>query len=498
MDINIYKFIHYPIEFYFFVVENTIEFHHNPINQSIYIKFNDEFFYLSKIYDNIVIPNFIHNNPLLNYNNYILEWNKSSTYLSSLIQITMIESLYHNSLLYTNISTENNIQLFDFEKKNNDNITIQSFPLHYISYKNQLYLLPLNISYKSPSYFQHTINDIVKIFVPINELCNRYPNRQMMNETRFNQIQQLFHICKPFNKLYDNKKQYEDYIIKSLTIHYKFSYDNISNNQIEQINHQNMYTSNDIQIQKHLDEYNIVCIVFSFYENLDPMYIKYFCNYYFHFVSKIVLYTTYDISLLDYGDKLVIKKYENLESNTLTNLFNQCYQEYVKSYKWLCITNIHDYFVVKKKNNSLYKPNELLNILQKCDNYCSIQTKVIQIISSHLHNENNEILLNQMNKGIFLNNCYKFFNLKYLESLNFDIDTNNFKPVFNKTNSKISETLIKDNIQCRNIEFVGSFDDIQKRIINKKILNQSKNSMIQNINSIKKYYSKLSKTSIDL
>lgn len=467
-----YKFIHYPIEFYYFIVEDQLEFHYNSIQKEIFIKINDEYFYLTNIYDNVNIPNFIHNNPLLNMLQNKVHWTQSPHYMSSLIQISMIETLYHNSFFY-----ENKNYLQEFELRNKDNVTIQSFPLHYIHYQkyDKLYLLPLfNTIIKSLSYYQYVINDIVKIFVPINELCSKFPNRIELSN-RFNQIQQLFHIIKPFKRLFDDKNNYQNYVLKSLTLHYKFNYQNIEKTVDKQI--------------LPTKTINIVCIAFSLYDTLDDKYIQYFYNYYSNFVSKIVIYSISDIKINTNSDKCIIKKINNNTSiEELTELINNSYVDFKNNTDWICITNITDYFVIKKKNNNLYSTNEFNNIFTKLHNYTSIQSKVIQCISSQLHSdENNNILLNQMNKGLYVYSKYVFFNLKYLERLNFDKNTYNFQPEFNKQSI---DSLIKDNFQIRNIEFVGNFEQIQKRINSKRIITQSKYT--------KQYYTKLLKSSVDL
>ena len=537
---NLYNFIHFPIEYYYFVLQDNIQFHYND-NKQVFINYNQDinitnnkFYYIGTLKSNfqnssqikilhknnnlkynneipvsnqkIIEPKVITKNNLninsnsnlslviTNKNNHIHKSNKFTTsqtqlidtknniiinnknnissnqlknisseipsevipnwyntniYINELYDISMIESLYYNDIFfegngciannYNNSNLSNQQNLKDFEIKNKENNSITSFPLHYIKYKDKLYLITL--SYKLNNYYHLITNELFKKYIPLCNLIDIYENRTTFDtSTRYNDITELFRYIVLDNTLYKQQDKYQLYI-KHCIIDENVNQNNIiENNQSVVIDSENYNNNNNnkdkenYSINQH-DNYinNQILLIIHTYHiiklnediisdikfiNQLKNEIKYYIQYYLSFCHTILIYIDksnellynlfIELKLIYSQNKIIILSFD---SANILNELNNGYKhlDIYKKCNWLMILNLNEYIYIKdtniiSNNNDIINSNDSINSndiinsnnsesynvnnmkfkLNECLNYCkkygSISTKGIQVI----------------------------------------------------------------------------------------------------------------------
>ena len=184
-----------PIEFYYFLVEKNIEYHLNKDNK-LFIKINNNFYFVSNINTQYkqYLPSFVFRNII-----HIIDWYKTPHYISSLLDIVMIQSYYFND------DNHDLTKLKDFEYNTNElktNSTINHFPLNYIHYQNTLYFIPFK---NNKDYLSFTTNELTKIYYPLVDIIKNYPNRIQIE--KINDFINLYYTFENFISLMNLDKQ---------------------------------------------------------------------------------------------------------------------------------------------------------------------------------------------------------------------------------------------------------------------------------------------------
>jgi hypothetical protein len=440
-----------PIEFYYFLVEKNIEYHLNKDNK-LFIKINNNYYFVSNINAQYkqYLPNFVFKNIIPNDID-IIDWYKTPHYISSLLDIVMIQSYYFND------DNHDLTKLKDFEYNTNElktNSTINHFPLNYIHYQNTLYFIPYN---NNKDYLSFTTNELTKIYYPLVDIIKNYPNRIQIE--KINDFINLYYTFDNFISLMNLDKQtlYKLYLQKSLDNLF-IKENKIFDNKVEinkqldtnVINKNNYNKEQELTIDKDNYHIKILCICEYDKDISNNLYIEHFIKYYQLFCNNIMFDNKFRFvnhNLLNSND------FEYIEIDSVADK-QKIFDIYKDKYDWIFFVKINEFLFFKKDilidNNDNKLENKIKSFylyksfLKKCKkfSFVKIHHHTIQLDSINLKSNFIEIIIDKIlnNQNITdLDNKSYIFNTKLVD------DITKYTNTLNKINTNIYQIKINEN-----------------------------------------------------
>jgi len=443
-----------PIEFYYFLVEKNIEFHLHKDNK-IFIKINNNYYFVSNINSQYkqYLPNFVYKNIIPNDID-IIYWNKTPHYISSLLDIVMIQSYYFND---DNIDIS---KLKNFEYELNElktNTSINHFPLNYIHYQNTLYFIPYT---NNKEYLSYTTNELTKIYYPIMNLINKFPNRVILDKV--NDFVNLYYTFDNYISLINLDKQslYKLYLQKSLDnlfIQENFVLNNkVVKNNLNSIPKENISQeltiekeniSQELTIEKE-NNIKILCICEYDKEISNNYYINHFIQYYQLFCNNII----FDNKFKFVNNNLLNDNhYEFIEIDTNKQ---KIFDNYKDNYDWIFFVKINQFLFFKKDILIENKDDKLENkiksfymfksFLKKCKKFSFVKIYHHSIPIDNVDIKSNiiEIIIDKILNNVHITNldCKSYIYNTHLVN-----DIAKYTNTLNKINSNIYEINIIEN-----------------------------------------------------
>lgn len=472
------------IEFYYFLVEKNIEYHLNKDNK-LFIKINSNYYFITNINSQYkqYLPSFVFKNIIPNDID-IIDWNKTPHYISSLLDIVMIQSYYYND------DNHDLTKLKDFEYNSNElntSSTINHFPLNYIHYQNTLYFIPY---INNKEYLSLTTNELTKIYYPLNDIIKNYPNRFLINN--INDFMNLYYTFDDFKSLMylDKQTLYKLYLQKSLDNLFitenkvnNFQENLLIKNKIDDIQDLkndkkiiikkeiNKNVNNKLLIDNRLEKIDdnklliekdnnltILCLCEYDKDISNNLYINHFIKYYQLFCKDIIFDNKFkfvnNILLAD-------NDYEFIE---IGNDKQKIFDIYKDKYDWIFFVKINEFLFFKKDITIENKENKLENkiksfylyksFLKKCKKFSFVKIHHHSITINDFDNKSNliEIIIDKI-----LNNSSNIINLEnksYIYNSHIVNDITKYTNTLNKINTNIYQIVLPINENQSKIKVV--------------------------------------------